>query len=210
MHKIIELAVKHANEIQYAKYAKKQAGARIDAAINALKNFANNENVQKAGKSLGYGGLAGGLTYGASRALGYSKGRSLGNAGIVGGSVAAGTAGYQYKDKLKSMYEGLKEKMNKKGAPSAQTQQKPATQATKPNTPPVQAPKAPENTDDQAFNDQLLDFSQNLMSNPDKLKGQDRAIASEIGDYANILLANGKLSPEQKSRAQTIMSNMPQ
>ena len=167
MHKIIELAVKHANEIQYAKYAKKQAGARIDAAINALKKFANNENVQKAGKSLGYGGLAGGLTYGASRALGYSKGRSLGNAGIVGGSVAAGTAGYQYKDQLKSLYEGLKAKMNKKSAPAVQTPQKteskpsqtaktaPTEQkkSSKPVAAPSDKPFDPAEYDDQVHNE---------------------------------------------------------
>ena len=107
MNKIVELAIKNAND----KLAKKQAGDRLKAAIDAIKNGAkniwNNPNFQRnAGNTLVAGGLGTG-TYFGSRALGNDKKTAAKHSALVGGGYLGGKTLYDYKDQLKNKLVGL-------------------------------------------------------------------------------------------------------
>ena len=107
MNKIVELAIKNAND----KLAKKQAGDRLKAAIDAIKNGAkniwNNPNFQRnAGNTLVAGGLGTG-TYFGSRALGNDKKTAAKHSALVGGGYLGGKTLYDYKDQLRDRLKGL-------------------------------------------------------------------------------------------------------
>ena len=118
MNKIVELAIKNAND----KLAKKQAGDRLKAAIDAIKNGAkniwNNPNFQRnAGNAVVAGGLSTG-TYFGSRALGNDKKTAAKHSALIGGGYLGGKTLYDYKDQLKNKLVGLFG--NKQSAPVAE------------------------------------------------------------------------------------------
>lgn len=103
MHKIVELAIKNANE----KLAKKQAGERLDNFVKQLKELAKNPHVRNAGMSALWGAGTGAATYAASRALGNTKGKAAAHATAAGLGMAGIDASVRYKDQLKNMFKGL-------------------------------------------------------------------------------------------------------
>lgn len=118
MNKIVELAIKNAND----KLAKKQAGDRLKAAIDVIKNGAkniwNNPNFKRnAGNAIVAGGLSTG-TYFGSRALGNDKKTAAKHSALMGGGYLGGKTLYDYKDQLKNKLVGLFG--NKQSAPVAE------------------------------------------------------------------------------------------
>lgn len=129
MNKIVELAIKNAND----KLAKKQAGDRLKTAIEAIKkgakNIWNNPHFQRnAGNAIVAGGLTTGV-YAGSRALGNDKKTAAKHGFGTGGAYLAGKTVYDYKDQLKNKLVGLFG--NKQSAPAAE--KKPAETKTTEN-----------------------------------------------------------------------------
>jgi len=107
MNKIVELAIKNAND----KLAKKQAGDRlkqiIDTIKNGVTNTVKNPNFQKGAGNAIIGTGAGLGTYMGSRALGNDKKRAAKHGVLAGTAVAGGKTLYDYKAQLKDKFEKL-------------------------------------------------------------------------------------------------------
>ena len=139
MSKLAENIIKNA----YANRANAVIAAKQAADGSSIKQWLDAHPNTKKGLTAGGAGLGtGALTYGITRALGGSRGKALGAAGIAGGATAAGTAGYLYKDQIKSKLTDLMNKKRNTAAPavnkqkpaSAADQQKPAEQPRGNNT----------------------------------------------------------------------------